>query len=424
MQQLATDNRHPGLSRGHFTALVSIIMALAALGIDMMLPALDEMREHFGLDPDSSQVAQVITAFLIGLAVAQYFYGPLADRFGRKPVLYGGLLLYGIGAIGAALAPTLELILVSRLVWGIGAAAPRVVSVSIVRDVYSGEEMAKAMSYILAIFIMVPVLAPSIGAGLLALFPWQSVFYFGVVVAVVVAVWARLLPETLDPANRRPLDRAAIFGATREALTNRQTLGYTLARTMTFGAFSSYLASSERIFGDFYGRSEQFPFIFGGIAAVMGLAMVTNGTLVEKIGTKRIAHTYLILYVIGGFLFWGVAAAAGGNPSFPVLVVGLSMIGFMHASLIPNFNTLAMWPMGHIAGTASAVTGTVSVAGGAIIGAVIDQLYTDTVLPLIIAFAVLGACALLIAFWTERGRLFGPPEPEPPALAPAEPPVR
>ena len=166
-----TANRETPLSRGHFTALLSMIMALAALGIDMMLPALDDMREHFGLSPDSSQVAQVVTAFLIGLALAQYFYGPLADRFGRKPVLYAGLLLYGIGALGATVAPTLELVLVSRFIWGVGAAAPRVVSVSIVRDVYTGEEMAKAMSYILAIFIMVPVLAPSIGAVLIAVCP-------------------------------------------------------------------------------------------------------------------------------------------------------------------------------------------------------------------------------------------------------------
>ena len=424
MQSLTTDGGRRVLSRGHFTALLSMIMALAALGIDTMLPALDDMREHFGLTPDSSQAAQVVTAFLLGLAVAQYFYGPLADRYGRKPVLYGGLALYALGALGAALAPTLELVLVGRLVWGIGAAAPRVVSVSIVRDVYSGEEMAKAMSYILAIFIMVPVLAPSIGAALLAFFPWQSVFVFGAVVAGIIALWARLLPETLDPANQRPLDRAAILGATREALTNRQTLGYTLARTMTFGAFSSYLASSERIFGDFYGRPGQFPFIFGGIAAVMGLAMLTNGTLVERVGTKRIVHSFLILYVIGGFLFWGVAAAADGNPSFPVFIIGLALIGFMHASLIPNFNTLAMWPMGHIAGTASALTGTISVAGGAIIGAVIDQLYTDSVLPLIIAFAVLGAIALGIALWAEEGRLFEPPEPVTPPAELPEPPVR
>lgn len=419
-----TANRDTPLSRGHFTALLSMIMALAALGIDMVLPALDEMREHFGLAPDSSRVAQVVTAFLIGLALAQYFYGPLADRFGRKPVLYAGLLLYALGALGASVAPTLELVLVSRLIWGIGAAAPRVVSVSIVRDIYSGEEMAKAMSYILAIFIMVPVLAPSIGAALIAVFPWQSVFVFGAVTAVIVAFWARLLPETLDPADQRPLNRAAILGATREVLTNRQALGYTLARTLTFGAFSSYLASSERIFGDIYGRPDQFPFIFGGIAAVMGAAMLTNGKLVDRIGTRRIVHAFLISYVIGGFVFWGVTAAAAGQPSFWTFVLGLAAIAFMHALLIPNFNTVAMWPMGHIAGTASAVIGTMSVAGGALIGAVIDQQYTDSVTPLVIAFAILGGLAFLMVLWAERGKLFAPPEPVPPPVEALEPPVR
>jgi DHA1 family bicyclomycin/chloramphenicol resistance-like MFS transporter len=424
MQQLAGRRGRPPLSRGHFTALLSMIMALAALGIDMMLPALDDMRAHFGLEPDSSQVAQVVTAFLIGLAVAQYFYGPLADRYGRKPVLYAGLLLYAIGALGAALAPSLDLVLVSRFVWGVGAAAPRVVSVSIVRDVYTGEEMAKAMSYILAIFIMVPVLAPSIGAGLIAIFPWQSVFVFGAVMAAVMAMWSRVLPETLDPANQRPLDRRAIFGATREVLANRQALGYTLARTMTFGAFSSYLASSERIFGDIYGRPDQFPFIFGGIAAVMGLAMLTNGSLVERIGTRRIVHAFLIAYVAGGFVFWGITAAAGGQPGFWTFVFGLAMIAFMHALLIPNFNTVAMWPMGHIAGTASAVIGTISVAGGALIGAGIDQQYTDSVTPLVIAFPVLGLSALGFVVWAERGKLFAPPEPTPPPIESLEPPVR
>ena len=401
-----------------------MIMALAALGIDMMLPALDDMRVHFGLPADSTRVAQVVTVFLMGLALAQYFYGPLTDRFGRKPILYVGLSLYGIGALGATLAPTLELVLLSRFVWGVGAAAPRVVSVSIVRDVYSGEEMAKAMSYILAIFIMVPVLAPSIGAGLIAIFPWQAVFVFGAAMAVVVALWARLLPETLDPANQRPLDRSAIFGATREVLTNRQALGYTLARTLTFGAFSSYLASSERIFGEIYDRPDQFPFIFGGVAAVMGLAMLTNGNLVDRIGTRRIVHVFLIAYAIGGFVFWGVTNAAGGRPGFWTFIIGLAMIAFMHALLIPNFNTIAMWPMGHIAGTASAVIGTISVAGGALIGAFIDQQYTDSVTPLVVAFAVLGALALATVVWTERGKLFAPPEPMPPPIEAVEPPVR
>ena len=383
-----------------------MIMALAALGIDLMLPAFDEVREHFGLTPDSPNAAQIVTMFLLGMALSQYFYGPLADRFGRRPVLYGGLVIYFLGSVGAAVAPSLELILVSRFVWGVGAAGPRVISVSIVRDVYSGEEMAKAMSLVLAVFIMVPIVAPSLGAGVSALFGWRATFAVGAVMAVVIAVWARVLPETLDPANRRPINPRAIGSATWEVLTHRQTLGYTLARTATFGAFSSYLASSERIFGEIYGRPEQFPFIFGGIAASMGAAILINTKLVDRVGARRTVHVFLGLYVLGALVFWAITAAWDGRPDFWVFVIGLAVLAGMHAMLIPNFNTISMWPMGHIAGTASAVIGTIPVAGGALIGSFIDRQYTDTVTPLVAAFAVLGTLSLLVVLWAEQGKLF------------------
>ncbi len=411
------------MSRGHFTALLSMIMALAAVGIDLMLPAFDDIREHFGLDPNSPQVAQIVTMFLLGMALSQYFYGPLADRFGRKPVLYGGFAIYIIGAIGAAFAPSLELILISRFIWGVGAAGPRVVSLSIVRDVYSGEEMARAMSFILAIFIMVPVLAPSVGAGLIALFGWRAAFFFGAVMAGVVAIWTRVLPETLAEEDRRPINPHAIGAATLEVLRNRQTMGYTLARTAMFGAFSSYLASSERIFGEFYGRPEQFPLIFGGVAATMGIAILVNARLVGKVGAKRTVHASLLLYVLGSFIFWAVAAAAGGLPGFWVFVIGLASLAGLHALLIPNFNTIAMWPMGHIAGTASAVAGTIPVAIGALVGAFIDRLYTDTVTPLVAAFAVLGVVSFLVVLWAEDGKLFARPEPTATPVVPTRPPV-
>ena len=412
------------MRRGHFTVLLSMIMALAAIGIDLMLPAFDDIRRHFGMAADSPEVAQIVTMFLLGMAVAQFFYGPLADRFGRKPVLYGGFVIYILGAVGSTLAPTLELILLSRFVWGIGAAGSRVVSISIVRDVYSGEEMAKAMSFILAIFIMVPVLAPSIGAGLIAVFDWRATFAFGAVMALGIAVWSRVLPETLPPERRRPINPGAIRAATWEVLSNRQTLGYTLARTATFGAFSSYLASSERIFGEFYGRPDQFPFIFGGISATMGVAILTNANLVGKIGARRTVHGFLSLYVVVAFAFLVVTASAGGQPGFWVFVVGLAAIAWLHALLIPNFNTIAMWPMGHIAGTASAVVGTIPIAGGALIGALIDRQYTDSVAPLVVAFAVLSTVALACVLWAERGKLFAGPAVVAPLDVPIRPPVQ
>jgi len=387
-----------------------MIMALGALAIDVMLPAFDDIREHYGLPADSTKVAQVVTAFLLGMALAQFFYGPLADRFGRKPVLYAGFAIYGLGAIGSLLAPSLELLLLSRFIWGVGAAGPRVVSISIVRDLFSGEAMAKAMSYIMAVFIMVPILAPSIGAGLIAIFPWQSVFAFGLVVVIAMAIWARVLPETLDPANRLPIDRRAITAAIKEVVTNRIALGYTLAMTMTFGVFTSYLASSERIFGDIYGRPDQFPFIFGGIAAVMGVGVLTNARLVERVGANRMVHIILVSYVTAALVFWAVTAAAGGNPAFWIFLVGMVLMLSQHALLIPNFNTIAMLPLGHIAGTASSVIGTTTVAGGALVGSVIDRQFTDTVTPIVASFAILGALALGFVLWAERGKLFAGPE--------------
>lgn len=388
-----------------------MVMAMGALAIDLMLPAFDEIREHFGLASDSTRAAQIVTTFLLGMALAQFFYGPLADRFGRKPVLYAGFLIYGIGALGSLFAPTLDLLLVSRFVWGVGSAGPRVVAISIVRDSFSGEQMSKAMSYIMAVFIMVPVLAPTIGAGLIAIFPWQSVFVFCIVFVAVMAVWTRVLPETLDPANRRAIDRAAITSAVRQVVTNRHTFGYTMAMTMTFGAFSSYLASSERIFGEIYGKPDLFPFIFGGAALVMGVGILTNARLVERIGARRIVHIVLIGYVVVALLWTLVTVSSDGNPSFWIFMAGLLTMLILHALLIPNFNTIAMLPMGHIAGTASAVVGTVSLAGGALIGSVIDSRFEESVSPLVFGFALLGVLAFGFVLRAERGRLFAGPEP-------------
>jgi DHA1 family bicyclomycin/chloramphenicol resistance-like MFS transporter len=388
-----------------------MLMALTALATDLMLPAFDDIRAAFGLPEDSSEVAAIITTFFLGMALAQYVYGPLADRFGRKPVLYAGLGIYALGALGALLAPTLGMVLASRLVWGIGAAGPRVISISIVRDYYSGDRMSQAMSYIMAVFIMVPVLAPTIGAGLITVFPWQSVFAFCLVFVAVVGLWAAfVLPETLAPENRRPIDSSAIWATTREVLTNRITLGYTLAMTATFSVFISYLATSERIFGDFYGRPTEFPFIFGAIAGLMGIAMLTNARLVERVGTRRLTHLVLVGYV-GAAAAMTVVAFVGGPPSFWPFVVGLAVLIICHALLMPNLNTIAMLPMGHIAGTASAVTGTISMAGGAFFGSIIDGMYQDSAMPLIVGFLLSGLIALAAVAGAERGRLFvAPPD--------------
>lgn len=395
--------RPAGLSRFEFTAMISMLMASAALSIDLMLPAFGRIRADFGLPEDSTQVGAIITSFFLGFALAQILYGPLADRFGRKPTLYLGLAVYVLGAVGAALSPTLGLMIVSRFVWGVGAAAPRVVSLSVVRDLYVGDQMARAMSFIMAVFILVPVLAPSIGALILGFAPWRMLFVVVALFGVAVALWTLRLPETLDPAQRTPLTFSAVGGAARIVVTNRVTIGYTLAGVFAFGAFLSYLATSELIVSQVFDRESIFPLVFGATAAVMGAAMLANAWLVGWFGVASLARASLVVFVGLSAGLAALAVATGGVPSFGVFVVGLAVTLGAFALLFPNLNTLAMEPMGAVAGMAAAVIGTVSTTGGAIFGFLLDQTFDGTVLPLMLGFVGYGSVALVLAMWAGRG---------------------
>lgn len=396
------------LGRVELTALLALSMALAALGIDMVLPAFAAMRTDLGLAPDSTALAGVVTAYLLGLALAQVAYGPLADRFGRKPTLYVGYGIYIVGAAASALAPNLPLVLAARFIWGLGAAGPRVVTLSVVRDRYEGEEMSRAMSFIMAVFVLVPIVAPSLGAALVAVVSWRWVFGAPLVLAVVMAVWAMRLEETLDPANRIELRFDRVVAAARLVLTNRLTVGYMLALTALMGVFTSYLASSEIIFSDVFGAADKFPLLFGGLAAVMGMSMLGNAFVVRRFGTRRMAHAVLVAYVLAATSFVVVAFATGGRPPLAIFMVGMALMLGSHALLIPNFNTIAMAPMGAVAGTAAAVIGTISTAGGALLGAVLDRAFNGTVIPITLGFVLGGLVAFSVVFWAEEGTMFRP----------------
>ncbi|HLU52791.1 MAG TPA: multidrug effflux MFS transporter [Acidimicrobiia bacterium] len=394
------------LGRVEFTALLAMSMALAALGIDMILPAFGDMRASFGLAEDSTAVAGTVTAYFFGLAIAQVVYGPLADRYGRKPTLYAGYAIYLLGAVASALAPSLSTLLVARFVWGLGAAGPRVVTLSVVRDRFDGNEMSRAMSFIMAVFVLVPIMAPTLGAVVASVASWRWVFGVCGVLVALMALWATRLEESLDPADRLELRFERILAAGRLILTNRLTMGYTLALTSLFGVFVSYLASSEIIFGEVFGVVDEFPILFGALAAVMGAATLANAFVVRRFGTRRMAHGVLLLYVLVAVVFVFVGSTTGGRPELGVFMPTMAAMLSCHSLLIPNFNTIAMEPMRPIAGTASAVIGTVSTAGGALIGALLDQSFDGTILPMAIGFAVLGAVALSLVVWAERGRLF------------------
>ncbi len=396
------------LGRVEFTTLLAFSMSLAALGIDIMLPAFGAIRSDLGLPSDSTRVAGTVTTYFLGLALGQIFYGPVSDRFGRKPALYVGYGIYLFGAIAAAVAPDLGFMLVVRFVWGLGAAGPRVVTLSVVRDRFEGEAMSRAMSFIMAVFILVPVMAPSVGALILTVASWRWVFGFCAGAAAVMALWASRLAESLHPDHRMELRFKRVMAAGRTVVSHRQTLGYTLALTALMGVFTSYLASSEIIFGEVFGIVAGFPLVFGGLAAVMGAAMLTNAGLVRRIGTRRMAHGVLVGYVAMSAVFTVVVVATAGRPSLSVFLVGLAVMLSAYGLLLPNLNTIAMQPMAAVAGTAAAVIGTISTAVGAGIGFLLDRSFDGTVIPLTVGFAGLGLVALSCVVWAEKGVLFGP----------------
>jgi DHA1 family bicyclomycin/chloramphenicol resistance-like MFS transporter len=396
------------LGRVEFTALLAMSMALAALGIDLMLPAFTAMRVDLGLGADSTDVAGVVTAYFLGLAIGQVVYGPLSDRFGRRPALFLGYGVYAVGALASAVAPGLGVLLVARFVWGLGAAGPRVVTLAVIRDSFDGERMARAMSFVMAVFILVPVVAPTLGAAIVTVVSWRWLFGLCLLAAAAMTLWARRLPETLAPEHQLELRLGRVARAARQVVTDRRTALYTLALTALFGVFFSYIASSEIIVGETFGRADRFPQIFGGLALVMGAAMLTNARVVGRVGTRRLAHLVLVAYLGAAALLAVLAWLTDGRPPLWAFLGAMAVMLACHALLIPNLNTLAMAPMGAIAGTAASVIGAVSTAGGAMLGSVLDRSFDGTIGPLSVGFLGYGLLAMGLVLVAEKGRLFRP----------------
>jgi len=389
---------HPG--RNETLAMLSAVMALMAMAIDLMLSAFDEMRLSFGLDPNSNEVAGVVTVFFMGLAVAQLFFGPITDRFGRKSVLYASVAVYVLGAVGSALAPTLPLLLVARFVWGVGAAGARVVATAVARDLFEGVEMARAMSQIMAVFVLVPVIAPTVGAGIVAILPWRAVFWACAIWAVAIAAWTRRLPESLPPERRRRLDRSDIASAYAEFARTRPTLWFSISSVFLQSVFTMYLASAELIVSEIFGRRSAFPVVFGVIAIGFGIAALVNGRLVGRFGVRPVMNTMLVSLIIGAVLLVAVTLAGDGTPSFWVFMPLLAVLLAQFMFLMPNMNAEALEPVPHIAGTASSLSGGLRMAGGAVLGGVVAARIDTSLTPFALAFLVfilLAAASMSVA---------------------------
>ncbi|MEH3106706.1 MAG: multidrug effflux MFS transporter [Sphingomonas fennica] len=394
----------PGIGFHEFVALIAGLMAVNAFGIDSMLVALPAIGESLGVTNGNDR-QWIITTYMLGFGVAQLVYGPLADRYGRKPILVGSMGLFAVLSVAAGLAGSFPVMLAARFLQGVAAAASRVLSVSIVRDCYSGRQMARVMSLSFIVFLAVPILAPSLGQIIMLVAPWRAIFFVLGLFGAAIAIWASLrLNETLHPEYAREISLAELKRAAGLILGNRTSLFYTFGGMLLFGSLLGYISSIEQIFSEVFDRLEVMTIVFAAAASVMGVAAFLNSRIVEQLGVRRVSHTALIGFIVTAAAH--VALSASGREELWSFAV-LQAIQFGCFALIgSNFNSMAMEPVGAVAGTASSVQGFISTVGGALIGMMIGQAFDGTTLPVMQGFLIVGIATLGMVLIAERGRLF------------------
>jgi DHA1 family bicyclomycin/chloramphenicol resistance-like MFS transporter len=386
-----------------FVVLAAATMSTQAIAIDAMLPAFPVIGRALSV-ANENHVQWIVTAYMTGLACGQLFWGLMSDRFGRRPILIGGLGLYVLAALLCGLAGTFHTLLAWRFVHGL-AAASVIVTRSIIRDLYSGRHMARVMSLTFMVFLTVPILAPSLGAFILWLAPWRYIFIVCGVFAAVVCVWVMTrLPETLHPEYRLTLNLSHIAGAVRLVLFNRGSLCYTLAMTVMFGGILTYVGMVQQIFGEVFHRANLMPTMFALCATTMGIAAFLNSRIVERLGMRRISHAALLTYLAITGLHTLIAALGAEQLWTFVAFQSATMACF--ALSISNFGAMAMEPVGSVAGVGASLQGFVSTLGGALVGALIGRQFNGTVLPLAAGSLCCGFASLLFVLLAERGRLF------------------
>ena len=395
------------ISRSEFVALIAAIMALTALAIDSMLPALGAIAADLGVaNPNHAQF--VVLVFFGANGAAALVHGPLSDAFGRRPVLMVALATYILSALACAMAPEFGALLAFRALAGVAAAAGSVVCIAVVRDCFSGDAMARTLSTIYMVFMIVPVLAPSVGQAVLAFGGWRDIFLLLGVLGSLVAIWGwARLPETRPPADRTTLDLASLAASWAEVLRNRHANLYMLAGALTQGGMLGFLVSSPQVVGETFDAAAIYPYLFAGIASTMAASNFLNSRIVMRFGTRRVSHSAVIVYALLASV--QLLLILGGVTSLAVftvlLALNLSMVGMIGS----NFASIAMVPFGRIAGTASSFQTFVRTVLATLIGMGIGQSFDGTALPMIAGFLGCGLAALGCVLLAERGRLFTRP---------------
>jgi len=389
------------ISRKEFIVLMATLMSLTALSTDAVLPALPFMKSDLFIQSEN-HAQFVVSALFMGLMIGQLVFGPIADSYGRKKGILLGLVIFIIGTVVSLLANSFVIMLVGRLLQGFGAAAARVISVAIIRDLYSGREMAQIMSFIMTVFIFVPMLAPAIGELILVFSDWRMIFIFYLVFSSVAILWvSQRLDETLTPTHRKPFSLPSVSHNFAVVLSNKTTMGYTVIAGLLFGSFLSYLSSAQQIFQDFFNTGHLFSLYFAISAFSIGLASLINGLIVKRFGIHRICTFALITIVITATVFLSYFDPASRQVFIPYMITTF-IIFFCFGLLFGNINTLAMAPMADQAGTASAVIGSVSTAIAIILGGVIGQSFDMSLWPLMAGFLFLSLGSLILHMLIQR----------------------
>ena len=385
-----------------FVALMAMLTALVALSIDMVLPSLPAIGASLGV-ARANDNQLVVSLLFLGFGVGQFFYGPFSDTAGRKPAAFLGLLVFTAGCSLALLSQTFPMMLAGRLLQGIGVAGPRTITIALIRDRFEGREMARVMSLVTAVFILVPIIAPALGQALLGMFGWRSIFVVYLVMGLITSIWFGLRQEETLPAPRRiPFSVARVASAVRQVVTSRVAVGYTVAAGFVFGAFLGYLTSAQQILQEEYALGARFPLYFSMLAVAIGGASLANARLVLRYGMRPLSRLALWGILALSIAFTIFSVVAGGHPPLAMLMAYLMASFFGIGLLFGNLTTMAMQPLGAIAGTGSAVVGATSMLISLTLGTVIGQIYDGTVLPLVGGFAVLSLCSLAAAWWAER----------------------
>lgn len=384
--------------------MVGGLMALNALSIDIILPAMGEVGAALGAPGNERQL--IITAYMLGFGAAQLVFGPLADSLGRRRVLLGALIAYLAATALCIGAPDMGLMVAARFLQGVAAAATRVVAVAVVRDLVAGRRMAEIMSFAMTVFMIAPILAPGLGQLILFVAPWQAIFAALFVLGAALMAWMALrLPETLRVEHRIALSWVSAGRNYALAVRHRVTLGYMLAAALIFGALFAFIATSEQVMAELYGLGAWFPVAFGAVALGLAGANIINARIVRRLGMRRISHVALAAFTSINLVHLVIALT--DQPPFWLYYTLLGSALMLFAMIGANFSALVMEPAGERAGTVAALYGAVTSISGAVLGTLIGRMYDGTVVPLLLGFVVMGAGALALVAWTERGRMFG-----------------